>query len=260
MILDKIITFKSNEIKSKKKKVSLSFLEELIDQRPPVKGFYKKIAAEGISLIAELKKASPSKGILREDFNPVDLAKRCIRAGAGALSVLTDERFFQGSLLYLEEVAAQVNVPALCKDFIIDEYQLFEARAYGADAILLLAGVLNGDQLAEFISRARSLNLDCLVEVHTLEELETVLTTEVGIIGINNRDLNDFTVDLKTTERLIRFIPKDKLVVSESGIFTAQDVVLLRDLGVRAVLIGEAIMTAGDIEAKIRELLKNVKD
>lgn len=242
MILDEIINYKRQEVAVRKKQ------RPIVEKGPEPRGFLKKTGK--IQLIAELKKASPSKGVIRKDFNPVELAKVCVEAGASALSVLTEEKFFQGKLEYIPDVRAVVNVPILRKDFIIDEYQILESRAYGADAILLLACILKPKILRSFLDLAHSLGLEVIVEVHSEDELDF----DARIIGINNRDLKTFKVDIKNTERLISRIPKDKLIISESGIFTRQDVEYLQGLGVDAVLVGEAIMSARDVGAKVREL------
>lgn len=254
MILDEILHYKQKEIAERKIKVPIGVLEKKIAGK--TKSFYKALRGnKDISLIAELKKASPSKGIIREDFKPQDLALLCVGAGASALSVLTDEKFFKGSLDYLELVSKEVPVPVLRKDFIIDEYQITEARAYGADSVLLLANILDEEQIKKFLDLSHKYGMDCLVEVHTQEELARVLNTDAKMVGINNRNLNTFEVDITNTKRLILQIPKEKLIVSESGIFTREDIEYLESLGVGAVLIGEAIMSNPDVAGKIKELL-----
>lgn len=258
MILDDIITYKREEVPLKKKTVPLASLEQKIKSSKPTKVFSQSLVSDAnVSLIAELKKASPSKGVIRDNFDPLPLAKKCVAAGASALSVLTDEKYFQGSLQYLEIVAAEIDVPLLRKDFIIDEYQIVEARAFGADAVLLMASVLDSVQLEEYIKLSHSYGMQCLVEVHTRKELGKVLELEPEIIGINNRNLDDFSIDIKTTEELIKAVPKGKIIVSESGIFTNDDILYLKNIGVNAVLVGESIMTVPDVEAKIKELMQN---
>jgi len=209
-----------------------------------------------ISLVAEIKKASASEGILRSDFNHLDIARIYGDAGVQAISVLTEEDYFLGSLSYINEIKKIAGVPVLRKDFIIEPYQVYESRFYGADAILLIADLLTQDEITLFQSLASELGMDCLVEVHNEKELKKVLKLKgVSIIGINNRDLHTFEVDPKTTERLFTLIPKDKVVVVESGLKTYQDVLFLKILGVNAVLIGTAFMRAENIGAKVNELM-----
>lgn len=253
-ILDEILAYKRKEVEERKSKIPLEALERKIGSK--TKGFYKSLTIDkGIKLIAELKKASPSKGVIREDFKPLDLARSCADAGASALSVLTDEKFFKGSLGYLETISKEVAVPVLRKDFIIDEYQITEARVYGADAVLLIANILEEEQMRKFLELSHTYGMDCLVEVHNQEELKNVLNIDPKIIGINNRDLKTFEVDIKTTERLISSVPGGKLIVSESGIFGRKDVEYLEGLGVGAILAGEAIMASPDAGCKVKELL-----
>ncbi|MDQ6655589.1 MAG: indole-3-glycerol phosphate synthase TrpC [Verrucomicrobiota bacterium] len=199
---------------------------------------------DDIALIAEVKKASPSVGVIVEDFEPVQIARNYALAGAEAISVLTDERFFQGHLDYLKQVRAAVGVPLLRKDFILDEVQIAEASAAGADAILLIVAALTDEELSHFLEVAGSYQLDALVEVHTLRELDRALETEARIIGINNRNLATFEVDLGVTEELSEQVPSGILLVSESGIKTAEDIARVKACGVNAVLIGEALMRA----------------
>ena len=206
------------------------------------------------AVIAEVKKASPSRGVIREDFDPVSIAKSYERAGASAISVLTDEEFFQGSLDYLARIKQNVMLPVLRKDFIINQYQLFEARAAGADAVLLIVAALEKDTLARLMTGVSDLGMQSLVEVHNEPELATALEVGADLIGINNRNLQTFEVSLQTTENLLPAAAGRK-VVSESGIFTRDDMEKLGGLGVDAVLIGEALMRERDIEAKLRELI-----
>ncbi len=256
MILDDIIKHKRTEVEQARKTRPINDLEEQAAKRPVPRGFKRAlVAGGGIKLIAEVKKASPSKGVIREDFQPLELARSFVQAGASAISVLTENKFFQGHLDYLSRIADIVKVPLLRKDFVVDEYQLVETRAAGADAVLLLASVLSVDQLRYFIDFSRSYGLDTLVEVHTEEELEKALAAEAEIIGINNRNLKTFKVDIKNTGKIISGIPAGKVIVSESGIFTREDMVYLQSLGVQAALIGEAIMREPHVEMKIKELL-----
>lgn len=256
MILDEIVNYKKREVEYKKIQKPIKLLEREIAGE--TRGFIKKIGK--IQLIAEIKKASPSKGIIREDFEPVKLARICVDAGASALSILTEERFFKGSLEYLSSVREVVSVPILRKDFIIDEYQILESRAYGADVILLLVNILRPDSIRQFLDLSDSFGMECLVEIHTLDELKMALDTDAKIIGINNRDLRTFKVDIRNTEMLISKVPSDKIIVSESGIFNRGDVRYLEDLGVDGILVGEAIMSSEDVGGKAKELLGYDKD
>lgn len=207
------------------------------------------------SLIAEIKRASPSRGWLRPDLDPAALAQAYAQSGAAAISVLTEPAFFRGSLADLASVRGAVELPVLCKDFILDPYQVYEARAWGADAILLIVAALGLPELKALLELARGLGMSALVEVHQAEEVERALAAGASLIGINNRNLVDFGVDLNTSLRLRPLIPPDIPVVSESGIRTAQDVQHLKAAGVNAILVGEALVTSPDPGAKIKELL-----
>lgn len=256
MILDEIHKHKFLEVEERKRRVGLSKLEGELSRSAPTKDFEVALRnGEGTKLIAEIKAASPSAGVLREGFDPVGLALEYQKAGATAISVLTDERFFHGSLSHLKEVRKAVDLPLLRKDFIIDSYQLYEARVAGADAVLLIARLLDKKTLEDFMGIACQLGLACLVEVHTEEELKKVLDTPARLIGINNRDLSTFKVDLNTTLRLLPSVPRDRLIVSESGINTREDVQRLEKVGVRAILVGEALVRNRDVVSKIKELL-----
>jgi len=221
---------------------------------PPARGFRRALTAPGMSLIAEVKKASPSKGVICEDFHPAQIGQAYQAAGASAISVLTDEKYFQGKLAYLEEVRAVTSIPLLRKDFIIHPAQIFEAVGR-ADAILLVVAALTTAEMTDLLALATSCGLDALVEVHDAGELQTALEVGAAIIGINNRDLRTFTIDLQTTFRLLPDIPKDRIIVSESGIQTAAQVAELSAAGVDAILVGESLMRSGDIAGKVRELL-----
>jgi indole-3-glycerol phosphate synthase len=223
-----------------------------------VKSMFKKYISRPhhINLIAEVKKASPSRGVMRGDFNPVKIAVTYQSNGAAAISVLTDERFFEGKLEYIAKIKESVSIPVLRKDFIIDEYQIYESVAAGADAILLIADLLAVNELTGFHNLATSLGLDVLVEVHNEEDIEKALAANADIIGINNRDLHTFRVDFDLTQKLVRLVPQAKIKISESGIKTHEDVMFLKSLGVNAVLIGEAFMEAEDIAAKMREIMR----
>lgn len=254
-ILDEIVFYKKESLEKQKRIVSLDVLKKGISNLEQTRDFAKAISGKGISIIAEIKKASPSKGIIRKDFDPVQIARIYEENGAKAISVLTEEKYFLGSIDYLKQVKDVVKLPILRKDFIFDEYQIYEARVKGADAALLIAGILDKNKLKDFLDLSRSLGMSCLVEVHNKEELDKVLSTGAKIIGINNRDLKTFKTDINTTIELIKDIPSDKIVVSESGINTHEDVLRLKDVGVKAFLIGEALMREKDIGKKIRELM-----
>jgi indole-3-glycerol phosphate synthase len=256
MILDEIIASKKEELKEIKRRRPLADIKTAAADSEPARGFGKALAGEGeIRLIAEVKKASPSKGVIRGDFDPVKIAGTYEKSGASCISVLTEKKFFQGSLDYLGEIRKAVGLPLLRKDFIVDEYQIFEARAAGADAILLIAACLDRRQLEDFLGVAGGIGLDVLAESHTYKELDKVLFAGAKLVGINNRDLNTFKVDLKTTLDLLKDIPEDRIVVSESGITDRDDVVKLRQAGVDAILVGESLMREKDIGKKVKELL-----
>ena len=256
MILNDIIAYKKEELAGTKRRSSLAEVKARAADAGPVRGFGKALSRSGaIRLIAEVKKASPSKGVIREDFDPVRIAQTYEKSGASCISVLTEEKFFQGRLEYLAAVRKAAGLPLLRKDFIIDEYQVYEARAAGADAILLIAACLEKDQMAEYLGIAGQLGLDALVESHTYRELDKALLAGATLVGINNRDLSTFTVSLDTTLDLLKDIPDDRIVVSESGIKTRDDVVKLEKAGVDAVLVGEGLMREKDIGKKMKELL-----
>ncbi len=213
------------------------------------------LADEAVALIAEVKKASPSAGVIRQDFDPVAIALAYERAGAAAVSVLTDAEFFQGSAEFLERVRKAIKLPVLRKDFILDELQVLQARALGADAYLLIAAALEPDELAGLMTTGRELGMDPLVEVHDERELETALEAGADLVGINNRDLRTFEVDLEVTERLAARVPEGVAVVAESGIKTRADIARLKAFGIDAVLVGETLMRAEDVEAAARQLV-----
>ena len=252
MILDTIVAVKKQEVLALKQR-GLPRMEKAV---APPRGFIRALTtAPGVAIIAEAKKASPSKGIIQPNFDPVRIAENYRDGGAHCLSVLTDVDFFQGSLAYISLVREAVELPVLRKDFIIDPLQIEEAHAFGADAILLIAALLDFRQLREYRLLAESLGMDVLVEVHDERELELALTAESRLIGINNRNLNDFTVSLETTFRLLRYIPAGVPVVSESGITTVDDMKRLKETGVKAALIGESLMRAGKQDQLLREFL-----
>jgi indole-3-glycerol phosphate synthase len=257
MMLTKIIEEKRREVDRTQKSVSLNDLKRKAEALYIRSTFRKNISRKGhINLIAEIKKSSPSKGIIRADFNPLKIALTYQAAGASAISILTDERFFDGKLEYVTMVKERVTLPILRKDFIIDEYQVYESAASGADAILLIAHILTQEELNRYFDIARELGMDVMVEVHNEEEIEKALNSPATIIGINNRDLMNFNVDISVTQRLIHLIPENKIIVSESGIETYEQVMFLKSLGVNAVLIGETFMKAKNIGEKIRELMR----
>ena len=254
--LKEIIQKKKEEVLLSKQSLPEEQLKVKISQLAPARPFLKAInKPRNISLIAEIKKSSPSRGVIRENFNHQEIAKIYQDCEVQAISVLTESNYFQGSLNYLNEVKGLTTVPILRKDFILEPYQVYESRFYGADAILLIADLLSKEKLSELIPLCDELDLDYILEVHNEKDLKKALSLKVPIIGINNRDLHTLEVDLKTTERLYTLIPKDKVVVVESGIKTHQDVLFLKILGVNAVLIGEAFMEAVDIRKKIEEVM-----
>jgi indole-3-glycerol phosphate synthase len=254
-ILDKILATKKREVERNKRKVKLFCLMECIARRQAPLDFAAALRGEGIKLIAEVKKASPSKGVLRPYFDPMALAKAYAESSAAAISVLTDAAYFQGSPEHLAAIRQTVGLPLLRKDFIYDEYQIYESAAYGADALLLITAILEPKQLIKMLAVSRSLGLGCLVEVHDKDELAKALESGAEIIGINNRNLKTFEADLNTTRDLRPLVPEDKIVVSESGISRREDVIKLEGWGVNAMLIGEALVTARNIPEKIKELM-----
>ncbi len=254
-ILDRIIEKKREEVEVLKRARPLSKLKQILKDRPPALDFRGALAARQCAIIAEVKRSSPSRGRMVEDFRPVEIACLYERSGAAAVSVLTEKNFFEGRGEYLSEIKQAIAIPVLRKDFIIDPYQIYETRALGGDALLLIAGLLDGNRLRDFIAVAAELGLDQLVEVHNREELERALEAGAGLIGINNRDLQTFTTDLRTTLDLFPFVPGGRLVVSESGIRSRSEIDLLVRSGLRAFLIGEELVRSGDIGKKMRELL-----
>lgn len=255
MILDEIVQKRKMQLEREIKKISREQMrEKALEEARPVLDFYKALKDGGISIIAEVKKASPSKAVICEDFHPARQAIAYEKAGANAISCLTEEAYFKGSSSYLREIRKVVNIPILRKDFIIDTYQIDEARAIGADAILLIAAILDEDKMREFYEYAIELDLHCLFESHNEEELKKVLKCGAKICGINNRNLKDFTVDLQTTGVLAKKIPSDLVVVSESGIKDHNDMKILSECGADAVLIGETLMRSEDVAATMAHL------
>ncbi|MBI5491754.1 MAG: indole-3-glycerol phosphate synthase TrpC [Deltaproteobacteria bacterium] len=259
MILDKILENKRQELEVSKKYASLKFLNDKIARSKPLRDFTGAISTKGgpeaIRIIAEVKKASPSKGVIKADYYPFEIARMYQLNGAVAVSVLTEEKFFKGHIDHLTSIKINLKLPVLRKDFIFDEYQVIESRAAGADAILLIAAIVEQDGLKRLIDLTYSLGMAALVEVHDEDDLKKAAKAGARIIGINNRDLKTFEVDTKTTERLAPLAPKEAVIVSESGISTHQDIVRLKGAGASAFLIGEALMREENIGAKLKELI-----
>ena len=254
-MLDEIVMTKQMEVEEAKNRQPLERLKEHLTHYMAERGFRRAIAVPNkLTLIAELKKKSPSKGMLRERFEPVSLAQQLESAGAAALSVLTDESYFGGRLEYLRDAKNFTQIPILRKDFIIDPYQVYEAALYGADAVLLIVRVLGDEQLTECMQAADKLGIEPLVEVHSEPELRLALSCGAHVIGINHRDLKTFKMDSALSATLIPKIPAGKVLVAESGLNTAEDIKRMKALGVHAVLIGEALMASPDPAAKIKEL------
>ena len=255
-ILDEIVASKRGELEEQKARFSSAALEERIANQPRPLNMSGALLGDRVRLIGEVKKASPSRGLLCHDFDPIQLATTYVQNGAAAISVLTDPRF-QGTLEHMSQVKTATlsyGTPVLRKDFIFDPYQVNEARAWGADAILLIVAILTSQQIKDLIALSRSCWMQCLVEVHSSEELNVALDAGAEIIGINNRDLRTFHTDLGITQELVKQVPRGKLVVSESGISTADHVRELKGMGVHATLVGEALVTAPDVAAKVKEL------
>ena len=253
-ILDSIVAVKREEVARRKAETPQAELERRIASLPVPLNLSGALWGDDVRLIAEVKKASPSKGLLRADFDPEALARSYEANGAAAVSVLTD-RHFQGTVEHLSAVKSAVGIPVLRKDFVTDPYQVYEARAYGADALLLIVAVLDPSQLRALLVEAAGLWLQCLVEVHDEAELRTAVDAGAELVGINNRDLRTFDTDLATTERLAPLVPDGKIIVSESGIATRGDVLRVQRAGAHAILVGEALVTADDPGARLGDLL-----
>jgi len=257
-ILRRIVAIKHGEVAAAKAQQPLSVLRSAVHSAPTVRDFEgamrARVNSAQAAVIAEIKKASPSKGVLREHFVPAEIAASYQAGGAACLSVLTDVQFFQGSTAYLQQARAACSLPVLRKDFMVDEYQVYEARAMGADAILLIAACLDDAQMADLEAVALALGLAVLVEVHDGDELERALRLKTPLVGINNRNLRNFEVTLQTTLNLLPRVPAGKLLVTESGILARADVLRMRDAGVHAFLVGEAFMRAPQPGAALREL------
>ena len=257
-ILKKILATKAEEVAKRKSRMTIANLEELAGNVESPRGFYNalqsKVQVKKPAIIAEIKKASPSKGIIRENFQPVEIAQDYAMSGATCLSVLTDKDYFQGSEVYLQMVRQACPLPTLRKDFMIDPYQIHESRALGADCILLIVAALAQSQMQELAAVTKQLGMDVLVEVHNQQELESALTLDIPLLGINNRDLHSFETSLQTTLDLKKLIPEDRLVITESGIHSHEDIQLMLDSDIYGFLVGEAFMRAEQPGAKMREL------
>ncbi|GAB5413350.1 MAG: indole-3-glycerol phosphate synthase TrpC [Congregibacter sp.] len=257
-VLEKILVRKAEEVSERRQRAPLATLESQITAVNPARGFaiavQQRVARGDAAVIAEVKKASPSKGVIREDFRPAEIAASYASGGASCLSVLTDRDFFQGGEDYLQEARAHCELPVLRKDFTIDTYQVAEARAIGADAILLIVSALTQSQMLELSSAAKHYGLDVLVEVHDRDELDRALALPTPLIGVNNRNLRDFSTSLDTTLDLLPHVPADRVVITESAIHTREDVAKMRGAGVSAFLVGEAFMRREDPGAALRDL------
>ena len=255
-LLEEIVAHKRAEVAEAQQRLPLEELQRRLTHHQRERDFTAALRRQGrLSLIAELKRQSPSAGMLRERFDPISIAQTYESSGAAALSVLTDTRYFGGQLHFLRDIRDFTEIPLLRKEFIIDEYQIYESAWAGADAVLLIVRLLSPETLRRFVAVAAAAQLDALVEVHSEPELEAALAAGAQLIGMNHRDLDTLQVDLTLSERLAPRIPKDHTLVAESGLHTRADLECLRALGVHAVLIGEAFMTAPDIAAKVRELM-----
>ncbi|MFH1354888.1 MAG: indole-3-glycerol phosphate synthase TrpC [Candidatus Omnitrophota bacterium] len=256
-ILKEIIGKKKEKIILAKQQFPEADLMSKIQYLPPARPFLESIRkARQISLIAEIKRSSPSQGVIRENFNLEQIAEAYNQAGVQAISILTEEDYFGGDISFINQVKNLVSAPILRKDFILEPYQIYESYVFGADAVLLIADLLSKDKLIELMQIADTLGIDCLVEVHTEKELKKILTLKnINLIGINNRNLHTLEVDSQTTEKLFTLIPKDRIVVVESGIKSSQDVLFLKILGVSAVLVGTAFMQAENIKSKVEEIM-----
>ncbi|MEH1872824.1 indole-3-glycerol phosphate synthase TrpC [Nostoc sp.] len=263
-ILEEIVLHKRQEVAQMQQELPLTSLREQLNAAPTVRNFLTALQENPNqpSLIAEVKKASPSRGIIRADFDAVAVAQAYERGGAACLSVLTDHKFFQGSFDNLRRVRKQVTLPLLCKEFIIDHYQIYLARTAGADAVLLIAAILSDGELQDFLGVIHDLGMNALVEVHTLAELDRVLKLDdLRLVGINNRNLEDFTLDIGTTQQLLaqrqqQLQSLDITVVSESGLYTPADLSFVAEAGARAVLIGESLVKQNDVEQAVRTMLR----
>jgi indole-3-glycerol phosphate synthase len=259
-ILEEILEHKQQEIAHVKKAIPSEQLKDMPDYARVCFSLQGALGGNDLAVIAEIKKASPSKKIIREDFHPLEIAREYVGGGASALSVLTDKKYFQGDVRFIKDIRSSVSIPILRKDFIIDSYQLTEAKAFGADAVLLIVAALKPERLRDLFHEAAALGLECLVEVHTIRELNILNYIPARMIGINNRNLSNFTVDLSTTIRVAARIPNDITVVSESGITNRADIDRLKAHGIHAVLVGESFMRAEHPGEALRMLLHSSKD
>jgi len=256
MFLEKIVQARKEDIDNRKASLPLRELERKIKGLPPPRNLKDRISQnDAIALIAEIKFASPSLGVIKEDVDIIRIAREYEKGGASAISVLTEPLFFKGDLSYLQQVKGETTSPLLQKDFILDPFQIYEGRAQGADAVLLIASLLSREQLGDFVELTEELHMSPLVEIHNETDLKKTSALDLPFIGINNRDLRTFEVDLATTLRLRREIPRETMVISESGIKSPEDVKLLQEAGVKAILVGEILMRSPDPGSKIRELL-----
>lgn len=255
MILDDIIRHKRLELEFLKKTTSRDEMKRRAEETPQPRDFKRALTSLPVNIIAEIKRASPSAGVIKKDFNLLSIAKAYEESSAVAISVLTDKKFFGGDVKFIPKVKAVTSKPVLRKDFIIDEWQLYESRAYGADAVLLIASVLSERELKRFLKLSEELGMQCLVESHSREELEKALAVGAEIIGINNRDLRTFKVSLDTTVRLAKLVPRNKTIVSESGISSAVDIRKLKAAKVSCFIIGTALMKAENLLEKMEELI-----
>ncbi len=256
MILDDIIAKQKERIKKEKEEKSFDVIKREAEEIALLENFVfeDSLKNKDFAFICEIKKASPSKGVIVENFPYIDIAKEYEKAGASAISVLTEPNFFKGNDKYLQEVARTVKIPVLRKDFIIDEYQIYQAKLIGAAAVLLICGVLEEKTLKSFLNTAKSLKLSCLVETHSQDEIKKALNVGAEIVGINNRDLKTFTVDINTSLKLRKYVPEDKIIISESGIKTAEDIKVLKQAGFNAALIGESMMRSKNKRQFISQL------
>jgi len=258
VILDEIVAATLDSLAGEKARVPLTEVNERAMRQTPARSFARALRSRRFALIAEVKKASPSRGVMCRDFDPAGMAVIYSRGGAAAISVLTEEKYFQGKIDYIETIRHSLGdacPPLLRKDFILDAYQVYQSRAAGADALLLIAAILSRDKLKELLDLSHQLGMDCLVETHNEPEIASALAAGAGIIGINNRDLQTFRVDLDTTRRLRLAVPQDRLTVSESGIRGHEDILKMKKWGVNAALVGEALVSAPDIALKMKELI-----
>jgi indole-3-glycerol phosphate synthase len=254
-ILETILAHKREEVATNRKTTPVGQLKDMPAFGRPCLSLEHALRGKDVAVIAEIKKASPSRNVIRDDFDPLAIAREYQNAGARALSVLTDQKFFQGSLRYIDDIRSSVSIPILRKDFIVDSYQLYESKAHGADAVLLIVAALDMNTLSELHEEARELGLECLIEVHNEEELQLLNPQDIRLLGINNRDLTTFDTDLATSFHLKKLVPSDVIVVSESGINSRNDIDRLLHHGIHAMLIGESLMSAKSPGKALAELL-----